>query len=106
MQFLFVIYYRRELFQIKSLTWILDRVLLVGDSKDEASKEVVFELPKSHVYDLCRRAARRQEETGLEQVLAVDLDSKTYTHSCADSVMQSTRSKLNPSVRIMVDLMS
>jgi hypothetical protein len=64
MQFLFVIYHRRELFEIKSLTWILDRVLLVGDSKDEASKEVVFELPKSQVYDLCQRAARRQEESG------------------------------------------
>jgi len=37
-EFLFVIYHRRELFIIKSLTWLLDRTLLVGDSKDTANK--------------------------------------------------------------------
>jgi hypothetical protein len=33
MQFLFVIYYRRKLFQVNSLTWLLDRTLLAGDSR-------------------------------------------------------------------------
>lgn len=51
MQFLFVVCYRRELFQIKSLTWILDHALLVGDSKDTPNKEVLFDLPTIRVRD-------------------------------------------------------
>ena len=104
MQFLFVIYHRRELFQIKSLTWLLDRTLLVGDSKDWPNREVVFDLPTARVHDLCQRAARRQQETEREQILAVDLDSGTFTFSQADHIMESIRSKLNPNVRIMLDL--
>jgi hypothetical protein len=104
MQFLFVIYHRRELFQVKSLTWLLDRTLLVGDSKDTPNKEVVFDLPTSKVSDLCQRAAKRQWETDREQILAVDLDDQTYTFSRSDCVIESTRSKLDPNVRIVVDL--
>jgi hypothetical protein len=103
MQFLLVIYHRRELFQVKSLTWLLDRTLLVGDSKDTPNREVVFDLPTSQVHDLCQRAARRQQETEREQILAVDLDDKTYTFSRADCVMESVRNKLNPNVRINVE---
>jgi hypothetical protein len=69
MQFLFVIYHRRELFQIKCLTWLPDRTLLVGDSRDMPKKEVLFDLPTSRVHDLCQRAARRQQETEREQIL-------------------------------------
>jgi hypothetical protein len=105
-QFLFVIYHRRELFQVKSLTWLLDRTLLVGDSRDTPRKEVVFDLPTSQVHDLCQRAIRRQQETGREQILAVDLDSETFTFSLSDCTMESIRSKLDPSVRITVDLES
>jgi hypothetical protein len=68
MQLLFVIYHRRELFQVKSLKWLLDRTLLVADSKDTPKKrEVVFDLPTSRVHDLCQRAARRQQETERER---------------------------------------
>jgi hypothetical protein len=102
MHFLFVIYHRRELFQVKSLTWLLDRTLLVGDSKDTPRKEVVFDLPTSRVHDLCQRAATRQQETEREQILAVDLDAKTYTFSRSDCIMESVRSKLDPNVRINV----
>lgn len=104
MQFLLMVYYRRELFQIKSLTWILDRALLVGHSRDAPRKEVVFELPTSRVYDLCQRAARRQQETGREQTLAIDLDKKTYTFTHSDFVMESVRSKLDLSGRITVSI--
>jgi len=100
MQFLFIVYYRRELFQIKSLTWILDHTLLVGDSKDTPNKEVVFDLPTVRVRDLCQRAARREMETGRKQILAIDLDTQTYKHSCPDWMMESIRSKLDPNVRI------
>jgi len=103
MQFLFIVYYRRELFQIKSLTWILDHTLLVGDSKDTPNKEVVFDLPTMRVRDLCERAARREMETGREQILAIDLDTQTYKHSCPDWMMESVRIKLEPEVRIRVD---
>ena len=72
MQFLFVIYHKRELFQVKSLTWLLHRTLLVGDSRDTPKKEVVFDLPTSRVYDLCQRATIRQQETEREHILAVD----------------------------------
>jgi hypothetical protein len=34
MQLLFIIHHRHELFQVKSLTWLLDGTLLVGDSTD------------------------------------------------------------------------
>jgi hypothetical protein len=102
MQLLFIIYHRRELFQIKSLTWLLDRTLLVGDSKDTPKKEVVFDLPTSRVSDLCQRAARRQHETELEQILAVDLDSQTFTFSRLDCTMASVRSKLDANLRINV----
>jgi hypothetical protein len=102
MQFLFVIYHRRELFQVKSLTWLLDRTLLVGDSKDTPKKEVVFNLPTSRVHDLCQRAIRRQEETEREQILAVDLDSHTFTFSRSDCIMESIRNKLDPNIRIKV----
>jgi hypothetical protein len=102
MQFLSVIYHRRELFQVKSLTWLLDRTLLVGDSKDTPMKEVLFDLPTSRVYGLCQRAVRRQQETGREQILAVDLDAKTYRFSRADCIMESIRNKLNPNLRINV----
>jgi hypothetical protein len=101
-QFLFVIYRRRELFQVKSLTWLLDRTLLVGDSKDRPNRDVVFDLPTSRVHDLCQRAIRRQRETEREQILAVDLNSKTFTFSRADCIMDSVRSKLDPKVRINV----
>jgi hypothetical protein len=101
-QFLFVIYYRRELFQIKSLTWLLDRTLLVGDSRDTPKKEVVFDLPRSRVHDLCQRAATRQQETEQEQILAIDLDAKTHTFSQADCVMEAIRDKLDPNLRIKV----
>ena len=57
LQFLFVLHRYRELFQIKNLTWILDRTLRVGGSKDTANKEVVFELPTPRVHDLVERAA-------------------------------------------------
>jgi hypothetical protein len=102
MQFLFVIYHRRELFQVKSLTWLLDRTLLVGDSKDRPNREVVFDLPTSQVHDLCQRSAIRQQETGRDQILAVDLDSKTFTFSSSDCVIESVGSKLDPNVRIKV----
>jgi hypothetical protein len=102
MQFLFVIYHRRELFQVKSLTWLLDRTLLVGDSKDMPNKEVVFDLPTSRIYDLCQKAARRQQETEREHILAVDLDAKTYTFSRSDCIMESIRNKLDLNVRINV----
>jgi hypothetical protein len=48
-EILLVIYHRRELFQIKSLTWLLDRTLLVGDSKDTPNKGIAFDLPTSRV---------------------------------------------------------
>jgi hypothetical protein len=89
MQFLFIVYHRRELFQIKSLTWLLDRTLLVGDSKDRPNNEVVFDLPTMRVRDLCERAARREMETGRKQILAIDLDTQTYKHSCLDWMMDS-----------------
>jgi hypothetical protein len=73
-KFLFVIHQRPELFQIKSLTWLLDRTLLVGDSRDTRNNEVVFDSSTSQVYDLCQRATRRQKETGTEQILAVDFE--------------------------------
>jgi hypothetical protein len=79
MKYLFVIYHRRELFQVKNLTWLLDRTLLVGDSRDTPKKEVLFDLPTSRVHDLCEGAATRQQETEREQILAIDLDSKTFT---------------------------
>jgi hypothetical protein len=103
MQFLLIVYYRRELFQIKSLTWILDHTLLVGDSKDAPNKEAVFDLPTMKVRDLCQRAARCEIETGRKQILAIDLDTQTYKHSCPDGMMESIRSKLEPTVRIRVD---
>jgi hypothetical protein len=103
MQFLFVIYHRRELFQVKSLTWLLDRTLLVGDSKDAPNKEVVFDLPTSRVHDLCQRATRRRQETEREQILAVDLDSRTFTFSQSDRIMESIRDKLDPNLRINVE---
>jgi hypothetical protein len=106
MQFLFVIYHRRELFQVKSLTWLLDRTLLVGDSRDMPNKEVLFDLPTSRVHDLCQRATIRQQETEREQILAVDLDSETFTFSRSDCLMESVRNKLDPNVRIRVDLES
>jgi hypothetical protein len=102
MQFLFVIFHRRELFQVKSLTWLLDRTLLVGDSKERPNREVVFDLPTSRVQDLCQRAATCQQETEREHILAVDLDSETYTFSRSECVMESVRSKLDPTVRINV----
>jgi hypothetical protein len=102
MQFLFLIYHRRELFQVKSLTWVLDRTLLVGDSKDRPNREVVFDLPTVRVHDLCQRAAICQQETEQEQILAIDLDSKKYTFSRSDCIMESIRSKLDPNVRINV----
>jgi hypothetical protein len=102
MRFLFVIYHKGEMFQIKSLTWLLDRTLLVGDSKDRPNREVAFDLPTSRVHDLCQRAIRRQQETERDQILAVDLDSKTFTFSRADCIMDSVRSKLDPKVRINV----
>ena len=101
MQFLLVIYHRREVFQVKSLTWILDRTLIAAHSL-ERSKEGVFELPTTRVRDLVERAARRQEETDREQVLAIDLDTETYTYSCATCVKQSIRTRLNPNIRITV----
>jgi hypothetical protein len=101
-QFLFVIYHRRELFQVKSLTWLLDRTLLVGDSKDRPNSEVVFDLPTSRVYDLCERAVRCQQETEREQIIAVDLNSETFTFSHSDCIMESIRGKLDPNVRINV----
>jgi hypothetical protein len=104
MQFLFVIYHKRELFQVKSLTWLLGRTLLVGDSKDTPKKEVLFDLPTPQVHDLCLRAARRQQETEREQILAIDLDSKTFTFSRSDCIMESIRSKLDQGVRITLDL--
>jgi hypothetical protein len=85
MHFLFVIYHRRELFQIKSLTWLLDRTLLVDNSGDRANKEVLFDLPTSRVHDLCQRAAIRQQETEREQILAVDLDSERRSRSHAQT---------------------
>jgi hypothetical protein len=100
MQFLFIIYYRRELFQIKSLTWILDHAVLVGDSKDTPNKEVVFDLPTMRVRDLCQCAARREMETGRKQILAIDLDTQTYKHSCMNWMMELIRNKLDPNVRI------
>jgi hypothetical protein len=103
MQFLFVIIHRRELFQVKSLTWLLDRTLLVGDSKDRPNREVVFDLPTSRVHHLYERAARRQQETEREQIIAIDLDSKTFTFSRSDCTMQSIRSKLDPNVRINME---
>jgi hypothetical protein len=103
MQFLFIVYYRRELFQIKSLTWILDHALLVGDSKDTPNKEVVFDLPTIRVRDLCQRATTREIETGRKQVLAIDLDTQTYKYSCVNWMMESIRSKLEPEIRIRVD---
>jgi hypothetical protein len=102
MQFLFVIYHRRELFQVKSLTWLLDRTLLVGDSKDRPNREVVFDLPTSRVHDLCERATTRQQETEQEHILAIDLDAKTYTFSQADRTMESIRTKLDPNLKIDV----
>jgi hypothetical protein len=101
-QFLFVIYHRRELFQVKSLTWLLDRTLLVGDNRDTPKKEVLFDLPTSRVHELCQRAIRHQQETELEQILAIDLDARTYTFSRADCIMESIRSKLDANVRINV----
>jgi hypothetical protein len=103
MQFLLIVYYRRELFQIKSLTWILEHALLVGDSKDTPNKEVVLDLPTMRVRDLCQRAARREMETGRKQILAIDLDTQTYKHSCMDWMMESIRSKLEPETRLRVD---
>jgi hypothetical protein len=91
---------RRELLQVKSLKWLLDRTLLVGDSKDTPNREVVFDLPTSQVHDLCERAARRQQETEKEQILAID--SETFTFSRSDCVMESVGSKLDPNVRINV----
>ena len=88
------------MFQIKSLTWILDHTLLVGDSKDTPNKEVVFDLPTMRVRDLGQRAARREIETGRKENLAIDLDTQTYKHSCANWMMESIRKKLDPNVRI------
>jgi hypothetical protein len=51
-----------------------------------------------------KRRTRREEDTSLEQILAVDLHSETYTYSCASCVMESIRNRLNPSVRITADL--
>jgi hypothetical protein len=102
MQFLLVIYHGRELFQVKSLTWLLDRTLLVGDNRDTPKKEVLFDLPTARVYDLCQRAAIRQQETEREHILAVDLDSETFTFSSSDCIMESIRRKLDPNVRISV----
>jgi hypothetical protein len=102
-QFLFVIYHRRELFQVKSLTRLLDRTLLVGDSKDTPNREVVFDLPTAGVHDLCQRAIRRQKETEREQILAVDLDSRTFTFSQWDCIMESIRNKLDLNARINVE---
>lgn len=102
-EFLFVIYHRRELFQIKSLTWLLDRTLLVGDSKDTANKEVVFDLPTSRVYDLCQRAKIRQQEIDRERILALDLDPETHTFSRSGCIVKSIRSKLTSSIRTTVD---
>jgi hypothetical protein len=76
--------------------------LLVGDSKDWPNREVLFDLPTSRVHDLCQRAIRRQQETEREQILAVDLDSETFTFSRSDCIMESIKSKLNPNVRINV----
>jgi hypothetical protein len=45
MRFVFVIYHRRELFQVKRLTWLLDRTLLVDDTKDTPSTESPFNMP-------------------------------------------------------------
>jgi hypothetical protein len=89
-----------------SLAWLqgFDGTLLVGDSKDTPKKEVLFDLPTSRVHDLCQRAARRQQETEQEQILAVDLDAKTYTFSCSNCITESIKDKLDPDVRIMVDL--
>jgi hypothetical protein len=101
-QFLFVIYHRRELFQVKSLTWLLDRTLIVGDSRDTPDREVVFDSPTLQVDDLCQRAAIRQQETEREQMIAIDLDSKTYTFSRSDCITGSIRKKLDPNVRINV----
>jgi hypothetical protein len=64
----------------------------------------VFDLPMSRVRDLCERAARRQQETEQEQILAVDLGAKTYTFSRSDCIMESIRSKLDPHVRIRLQL--
>jgi hypothetical protein len=100
MQFLFIIYHRRELFQVKSLTFLLDRTLLVGNSRDTPKKEVLFDLPTSRVHDLCQRAATRYKENEREQILAIDLDSNTFTFSQADRIMESIRNKLDPNVRI------
>ena len=104
MQFLFIVYYRRELFQIKSLTWLLDHALLVGDSKETRNKEAVFDLPTIRVRDLCERAARRETETRREQILGIDLDTQTHKHSCMNCVKESVRSKLEPEVRIRVSI--
>jgi hypothetical protein len=92
------------LFQVKSLTWLLDRTLVVGDGRDTPKEEVLFDLPMSRVRDLCERAARRQQETEQEQILAVDLGAKTYTFSRSNCIMESIRSKLDPHVRIRLQL--
>jgi len=104
MQSLLIFYYRRELFQIKSLTWLLDRALLVGDSKDTPNKEAVFDLPTTRVRDLCELAARRETETGREQILTIDFDAQTYKHSCMNCIMESIRNELKPEVRIRVSI--
>jgi hypothetical protein len=48
-------------------------------------------------------SSKRQTEAGREQILAVDLDSQSYTFSSANCMMESVRSKFDPNVRIMVD---
>jgi hypothetical protein len=37
---------------------------------------------------------------GVNKILAIDLDTQTYKHSCPDWMMESIRSKLDPNVRI------
>lgn len=79
------------------------RPTLVGDSKDTPNREVVFDLPTMRVRDLCQRAARREMETGREQVLAIDMDTQTYKHSCTNCIMESIKGKLSPTLGITID---
>jgi hypothetical protein len=73
--------------------------VLVGDSKDTPKKEVLFDL---HTSRSCQRATIRQQKTEREHILAVDLDSDTFTFAPSDCVMESIRDKLDPNVRINV----
>jgi hypothetical protein len=43
-------------------------------------------------------------ETDREQILGIDFDTQTYTHSCMNRVKESIRDKLEPEVRVRVSI--